>query len=109
MITPDESVDTAATLRLWATISRILWWTVLLIAFASLPILGEALYMLMQKYRKSNYFLFLTSMVILDLLMLLSILFNLISDYSFTWIKGLKKILLLDFFLIHLNPELIQI
>uniref|UniRef100_A0A915E6C4 G-protein coupled receptors family 1 profile domain-containing protein n=1 Tax=Ditylenchus dipsaci TaxID=166011 RepID=A0A915E6C4_9BILA len=77
-----------STLQLWATISQILWWTVLVVSAISIPILGHALYVMLKKYKKSNYFHFLITMIVLDLLMLLSILFNLMSDYAFAALKG---------------------
>ncbi|KAI1714152.1 7 transmembrane receptor (rhodopsin family) domain-containing protein [Ditylenchus destructor] len=91
---PYETGDAAfgshspTTLALWATISQILWWTVLLVSSVSLPILAHALYVMLHKFHKSNYFHFLTAMIVLDLLMLLSILFNLLSDYAFAALKG---------------------
>lgn len=68
------------TLVLWATISHILWWTVLAVSIASVPVLCHALWLMIRRYRKSNYYHFLTSMIVLDLLMLISILFNLVWD-----------------------------
>lgn len=68
------------TLVLWATISHILWWTVLAVSIASIPVLCHALWLMVRRYRKSNYYHFLTAMIVLDLLMLVSILFNLVWD-----------------------------
>ena len=62
----------------------------LLVSAFSIPVLGHALYVMLTKYKKSNYFHFhfLTTMIVLDLCMLVSILVNLCSDYAFAALKG---------------------
>jgi hypothetical protein len=76
------------TIQLWATISQLLWWTVLIILCISIPILIHALYRMLTRFKKSAYFHFLVTMILLNLTMLVSILFNLMSDYVFTSLKG---------------------
>lgn len=86
----EDSEDALSTLRLWAYISQILWWTVLIVSLLSICILSHALHSMLTRYRRSMYYHFLCAMILLDLLMLVSIITNLMSDY-FTlaaWLKG---------------------
>ncbi|KAI6236173.1 G-PROTEIN-RECEP-F1-2 domain-containing protein [Aphelenchoides besseyi] len=66
---------------LWAMISRTLWWTVLVVSVCSFPILLHSLYCMLTKFKRSNYFDFMTAMLILNICMISSIVVNLLSDY----------------------------
>ncbi|KAI6216657.1 G-PROTEIN-RECEP-F1-2 domain-containing protein [Aphelenchoides fujianensis] len=81
MVPSGHSVmHTQQMLVLWAAISQTLWWTVLIVSGCSIPILLHALYSMLTKYKRSNYFDFMTAMIICNVCMITSIISNLISD-----------------------------
>uniref|UniRef100_A0A1I7RIK1 G_PROTEIN_RECEP_F1_2 domain-containing protein n=1 Tax=Bursaphelenchus xylophilus TaxID=6326 RepID=A0A1I7RIK1_BURXY len=71
-------------LQLWISVSQFLWWMILVISGLTVPTLVYALYTMLTKYKKSNYFHFLAPMIILDLINLTTVICNLFSDsYKF--------------------------
>lgn len=82
-----EATLSAGMLYTWVNVSQLLWWLVLIFALLSQPILCHA-FVTMLRHRNSNYFYFLTSMIVADLTMLSAVCINLVSDYFFPKLKG---------------------
>ncbi|CAD5228287.1 unnamed protein product [Bursaphelenchus xylophilus] len=74
-------------LQLWISVSQFLWWMILVISGLTVPTLVYALYTMLTKYKKSNYFHFLAPMIILDLINLTTVICNLFSD-SYKFMNG---------------------
>lgn len=63
---------------IWLTVSRCLFWAVTVVSIISIVVLVQALFLMLTRYKRSNYFDFITTMIVLDLIMLTTILLNLL-------------------------------
>lgn len=75
-------------LQLWSTVSEIQVKLIHVVSIISIIVLLHALFLMVTRYRRSNYFDFMTTMIVLDLLMLTTIIFNLTINESLTSFKG---------------------
>lgn len=72
---PEETIDT------WIHTSTILKWGVITIGTVTIPILFRTLYKVITVYRRSQYFLFLSAVLLSDIILLTTIIYNVITDF----------------------------
>lgn len=70
-----------STIDTWIHTSTILKWGVITVGIVTIPILFRTLYKVFTVYRRSQYFLFLSAVLISDMLLLTTIIYNVITDF----------------------------
>ncbi|KAE9554661.1 hypothetical protein FO519_002148 [Halicephalobus sp. NKZ332] len=76
----ETNIEFDETIETWIYTTHLLKWAVIIMGVGAIPVLFHTLYKVFTVYRRSQYFLFLSTIIILDLILLTTIIYNVVIE-----------------------------